>query len=137
METVPCAKHGDSPAYKEKTRLRCKRCNVEAVTKRRRTVKRMAVEYKGGKCIRCGYSKCITALQFHHRDPAEKDFGIGAKGGMAAWSKLKIELDKCDLLCSNCHAEIHAEDYAPVMESGIHTGFRNQVLSVRVAPGAP
>lgn len=64
-----------------------------------------AVEYKGGKCIVCGYNKSIRALQFHHLDPSQKNFGIS--GTTKSFEKLKPELDKCVLLCSNCHAEVH------------------------------
>jgi len=68
--------------------------------------KRAAIEYKSGKCRKCGYSRCIAALAFHHRDPAEKEYQIAT---MFAWSWERIvqELDKCDLLCANCHAELH------------------------------
>lgn len=64
-----------------------------------------AVEYKGGKCQICGYNKCVRSLQFHHLDPNEKDFGIS--GGTKSFEKLKPELDKCILVCANCHCEIH------------------------------
>ena len=59
-----------------------------------------------GKCIICGYNKSLHALTFHHRNPEEKE---GTVGQMLDWSwdKLKAELDKCDLLCSNCHKELH------------------------------
>ena len=75
------------------------------------------MEYKGGKCIVCGYNRCITALEFHHLDPSEKDFAIGGK--TIAWDKLKVELDKCVLVCANCHREIGAglidiNDYIPL-----------------------
>ena len=73
----------------------------------RRRTKVKLVEYKGGCCCRCGYSKSIGALEFHHLDPSEKDFTIGGK----SWSfeRLKSEVDKCVLVCSNCHIEIHEE----------------------------
>lgn len=61
--------------------------------------------YKGGKCIVCGYNKSIRALQFHHLDPTQKDFGIS--GTTKSFEKLKPELDKCVLLCANCHGEVH------------------------------
>jgi 5-methylcytosine-specific restriction endonuclease McrA len=82
--------------------------NVIAVKKRRDKLKKMAIEYKGGVCQECGYHKCIGALEFHHLDPNEKDFGISAKGVTRSWEKVKKELDKCILVCSNCHREIHA-----------------------------
>lgn len=40
----------------------------------------MAVQYKGGKCCVCGYNKYLGALEFHHLNPNEKDFGISNKG---------------------------------------------------------
>lgn len=80
----------------------------EAVSKRRTILKLMAIEYKGGKCELCGYNKCVGALEFHHLDPEEKDFGISSDGNTRAWKKLRPELDKCILVCSNCHREIHA-----------------------------
>lgn len=69
-----------------------------------------AIEYKGGACQKCGYNKYIGALEFHHLDPAQKDFGISEKGHTRSWEKIKNELDKCILVCANCHREIHSED---------------------------
>ena len=82
---------------------------IKAVHKRRKKVRQMAVEYKGGRCERCGYSKCIEALEFHHANPSGKDFSISDNGYTRGWSKVREELDKCILLCANCHREIHAE----------------------------
>jgi hypothetical protein len=83
-------------------------CNSCRVNRRRFEVKKRAVEYKGGKCQRCDYSKSMRALEFHHRDPSQKDFRISGNHAYR-WEKLQIELDKCELVCSNCHAEIHDE----------------------------
>ncbi len=80
----------------------------KAVVERRRMLKQKAVEYKGGKCICCGYDKYVGALEFHHTDPNGKDFSISAKGACRSWEKIKEEIDKCVLVCSNCHKEIHA-----------------------------
>ena len=79
---------------------------VLAVSKRRKKIKLMAIEYKGGKCVKCGYNKCVDALEFHHLS-LDKDFNIGTKGYTRSWDKVKIELDKCILLCANCHREEH------------------------------
>ena len=68
----------------------------------------MLIAYKGGKCERCGYDKSSRALEFHHLNPSEKDFGI-SKVLTRSIQSLKEEADKCILLCSNCHAEIHDE----------------------------
>ena len=79
---------------------------IKAVAKRRKKVKELAVEYKGGKCQLCDYSKCIDALEFHHLDSSKKEFGIGDKGYTRSWNKVRNELDKCIILCANCHREI-------------------------------
>ena len=78
-----------------------------AVAKRRKVLLEKAIVLKGGSCQICGYSKSQRALCFHHIDPAIKSFGISAKGITRAWHKVRAELDKCILLCSNCHAEVH------------------------------
>ncbi len=101
-----CKKHGLTPYSKK---VRCKKCLVESVQKRRDKLKIMAVDYKGGKCEKCGYNKCIQALDFHHVNPSEKDFGIGHNGYTRSWEKCKKELDKCIILCANCHREIHSK----------------------------
>ena len=80
----------------------------QAVIKRRKKVKTLAVEYKGGKCQLCGYSKCVGALELHHIIPENKSFGIGAKGYTRSWEKVRDELDKCVLLCANCHREVES-----------------------------
>ena len=75
--------------------------------KRRKLIRKQAVEYKGGKCFICKYDKCIKALEFHHLESDKKDFGISAKGYTRSWKKVKEELDKCILVCANCHREMH------------------------------
>lgn len=104
-----CKLHGitEFSCEQNKTRSRCKKCVICAVQKRRKQLKIRAVEYKGGKCYKCGYSKCIQALQFHHLDPSLKSFGLSQKGITRKWSLIEKELDKCQLLCANCHAETH------------------------------
>jgi hypothetical protein len=88
-------------------RYRCKKCSVEAVQRRREKLKLLAIEYKGGECEICGYKRCVSALEFHHLDPNEKEFGVGEKGYTRSIETIKKELDKCILVCSNCHREIH------------------------------
>lgn len=70
--------------------------------------KQKAVDYLGGRCKDCGYDRCIKALNFHHRDEKEKGFTISQYLD-ASWAKLQPELDKCDLLCFNCHMERHCD----------------------------
>ncbi|AHB40681.1 TPA: hypothetical protein DHW62_02145 [candidate division WWE3 bacterium] len=78
-----------------------------AVSKRRRKLKMLAVEYLGNKCNLCGYNKCFAALEFHHKDGQKKDFGLASRGLTRSWETIKRELEKCVLVCSNCHKEIH------------------------------
>lgn len=78
----------------------------KAVMDWRRRTKLKAIRYKGGQCVICGYARCVRALVFHHLDPMEKDFGVGT-GHCRAWDTLRRELDKCVLLCGNCHDEVH------------------------------
>jgi len=82
----------------------------KAVTARRKKLKKMAIEYKGGKCIFCGYHKCNDALDFHHLNSKEKEFGLSVRGLTRSWKKIKEELDKCILVCANCHRELHAKN---------------------------
>jgi len=79
----------------------------EHVRQFRRRIKLKAIEYKGGKCVICGYHRCITAMKFHHLDPNTKEFGISRYGVTRSWEAVKAELDKCILVCGNCHDEIH------------------------------
>jgi 5-methylcytosine-specific restriction endonuclease McrA len=81
---------------------------IRAVTKRRRKIKAMAIEYKGNRCLLCGYNKFAGALELHHINSEKKEFGIGDKGYTRSWEKVKAELDKCVLLCANCHREVGA-----------------------------
>jgi len=53
---------------------------IKAVYARRKKIRQMAVKYKGGQCEICGYFKCIDALEFHHKDPTQKNFNISSKG---------------------------------------------------------
>jgi hypothetical protein len=84
---------------------RCK--NKGCVDDFRKNQKLRSIEYKGGKCVICGYNKCVAALDFHHLDPTIKEFGISAYGHTKKWDRVKEELDKCVLVCKNCHAELH------------------------------
>ena len=63
--------------------------------------------YAGGKCQICGYDKCDRALEFHHLNPANKRFSIASHIDRKM-EMLYEEVDKCVLLCANCHREYHA-----------------------------
>lgn len=84
----------------------CKECISNYNTINRQIVKQQSIDYLGGKCSKCGYNKCIAALEFHHINPNEKDIDY-ANYKWTFSDKLKSELDKCVLLCANCHREEH------------------------------
>ena len=54
--------------------------------------------------------KCNSALEFHHVDPKQKDFHI-SKNMNKSWYKIKNEIEKCILVCANCHRELHEKQY--------------------------
>lgn len=82
--------------YKEESRERGRKFKIKCV------------EYKGGCCEKCGYDKYVGALQFHHLDPKEKGFALSKMKSHKFDKKIKEELDKCMLVCANCHFEIHS-----------------------------
>lgn len=85
----------------------CKACQQKYVSDRETGLKKCLVEYKGGRCERCGYCKNYAVLQFHHRDPTQKEFTISDYKISDFNDDIKDELDKCVLLCANCHGETH------------------------------
>ena len=94
-----------SPRY-EKNNTQSRTQNITHI---RRSIKQQLVNYKGGKCEICGYNKNLAALQFHHLDPSQKDFSISTNLMLKDFSMNNYyqEVDKCILLCANCHMEIH------------------------------
>ena len=108
--TKNCKHHGEAKFILEnRGYYRCTKCRMDAVSRKRKKLKQDLVEYKGGKCEKCGYKKCVAAMDFHHIDPTKKDFGLSKNGHTQSWEKLKKEADKCLLLCANCHRELHEE----------------------------
>lgn len=86
----------------------CLRCRADSVARRRRKVKTILVAEAGGACMLCGYDRHPGALQFHHRDPAQKRFSLSAQGVTRSLERAREEARKCALLCANCHAEVEA-----------------------------
>ena len=84
--------------------------NPEKYVNYKRNIKQKLIEYKGGECEICGYKKlCPSAYDFHHPNPENKEFTIS--GRSFGFETAKKEVDKCQLLCRRCHAEIHDEYY--------------------------
>ena len=95
----------------------CAACHNNLRKELFRDTKRKAVAYKGGKCQICGYDKYIGSMDFHHRDPKTKDPDWNILRSYK-FDKLIVELDKCDLLCRNCHGEVHAADDGDLAQLG-------------------
>jgi 5-methylcytosine-specific restriction endonuclease McrA len=95
--------------YTKKNRYACwcKKCSQEEATDRQKKFKQECINYKGGECQQCGYKKCVGAMEFHHTDPTQKDVAISRLRSYTFTERAKLELDKCELLCSNCHREKH------------------------------
>jgi hypothetical protein len=66
------------------------------------------IDHLGGRCSICGYCRNHAALEFHHRDPKQKAFQLDLRSlANLQWVQIVAEASKCQLLCSNCHAELH------------------------------
>lgn len=103
-----CSKCGELLPYTQfytHTKI-CKSCLNEATKNRFNKKKLKAITYKGGKCSVCGGKFSPAVFEFHHKDPALKENKI-SKLLYRSWDKVKKELDKTDLVCANCHREIH------------------------------
>lgn len=76
-----------------------------------RNQKLRAMQHKGGKCVQCGYSdlRYPGTFAFHHVVPEEKEHTVSQIFGHK-WETVVKELDKCVMLCLNCHAKVHTED---------------------------
>jgi hypothetical protein len=77
---------------------------------RRQKSKKLFIDYKGGECHNCGYDECAAALTFHHLDKENKLFIISSNSKLYKSipdfiEKIRNELDKCHILCANCHNE--------------------------------
>jgi hypothetical protein len=86
----------------------CKTCTHDQTIERQKKFKQQCIDYKGGKCVSCGYKKCNNVLEFHHLDPSKKEFSIAHVRLTSFNDEVKKELDNCALVCANCHREIHA-----------------------------
>ena len=109
----------------------CRRCRKQWQKNRFRNFKAKTVAYKGGCCIKCGYCKCQAALDFHHVDPKQKDPNWRKMIKNWSFEKVKKELDKCELVCRNCHAEIHhfgdGSDGKALASEARNSGFDSRI----------
>ena len=107
-QCVECLEHKE---FSGRCRSVCKDCMQRQKTIRTKERKLAAIAYKGGECVHCGYKdiRYPAVFEFHHVNPKEKEFAIGS-GLLRKWTKLVKELDKCILLCANCHRIQHTQD---------------------------
>jgi len=104
-----CKKHGLTKHFpRQDGSFRCNKCASEWVTNSRRKKKEKLVNLFGGQCKLCGYSKYAGALDFHHKNAAEKEFALSVRGLAYSWDSVLKEAKKCVLLCKNCHAEVES-----------------------------
>ena len=96
--------NGYTPKGTKKIKPKCKTCEVKANHETMKGIFKSIVELK---CVVCGYDRCWSAIEFHHLDPSEKDFGIRDRQ-IRNRDKLRAEIAKCAVLCSICHKEHHA-----------------------------
>jgi hypothetical protein len=87
--------------------MTCKACWNYKRHLRQKANKQKAVDHLGGSCVICGYDSHLGSLHFHHVDPSEKEYDFSS-GRSLSFEKVKAELEKCILVCGNCHSEIHA-----------------------------
>jgi len=104
-----CKECGKKYTYSKKKGHTLSYCNTCKTRLSRKKLKLKAIKYKGGECKLCGYRKNPTSLSFHHIDSSKKEAEISRLiMSVKCWNTIKKELDKCVLLCANCHLEVHA-----------------------------
>ena len=109
LEDFVCSKCGEDDRkefYESTSKYICKSCWKKRTYGYKKEILKELKIARGGACEKCGYDKTLLALQWHHRDPKQKDPGYNKQ---MARARLEAEIGKCDLLCSNCHVEAHIE----------------------------
>lgn len=84
-----------------------KPCKPKRIKGERQKIVELIAEKKSYGCSICGYNRCKASLDFHHINPKTKSFAL-SKAADFFLDKVILELDKCILVCANCHGEIHA-----------------------------
>lgn len=110
--------------YKDKTHAQkvmcyCKDCFNNLCIERWINRKIQAIKYKGSQCEKCNLkfeNSHYSVFEFHHNNPKEKDYDW-TKLRLRSWNSIKTELDKCKLVCANCHRLIHAVEFPEQLKS--------------------
>lgn len=102
-----CPSHGVTQFQRDaQGSYRCLECRAARVKERRKRIKEILTTEAGGRCVLCGYDRCLRALGFHHVDPSQKAFGVAFRGVTRSLERARAEAAKCVLLCANCHMEV-------------------------------
>jgi Zn ribbon nucleic-acid-binding protein len=116
LKTIRCKNCGKQYRYSGAYRKEGRATECESCRSRRKSranyfyTKNKIVEYLGGKCQKCGYNKCLAALVAHHVNPNSKNIGMANHTRRNLWYDIVKELNKCILLCQNCHNELHYKE---------------------------
>ena len=114
----------------------CKKCSAGNSYEKQKCVgierKLYLIKESGGGCKICGYNQCIASLSFHHHKPKDKKFTLSAQElGNMSWTNIYKEFKKCDLLCMNCHNELHWKENNtdnPEYKPNKHNSFRENTV---------
>ena len=90
------------------------------------------IELRGGCCEKCGYCKNISALDFHHKDPNDKESSLDMRHlSNSTMEKILTEFAKCKVLCANCHREEHHPELDKEFAQGITNVINESVISIK------
>jgi hypothetical protein len=109
-------------------RLRCQKCKRRLANERRGRLRKWLDNYKQTlSCERCGF-RDFRALQFHHRDQSLKEFNVADMTGSGlSEESIRREIEKCSVLCANCH---HIETYRRDQASRPHGRYAGNPVEV-------
>ncbi len=106
---VDFSTNGKTPVGTQKYHPICRICNEEKRKEQTFLKQKLIFQMHGNTCKVCGYNKCKEALELHHVIPSTKEYTVShLTRNFSSIDKLKVELEKCIMLCSNCHRELHA-----------------------------
>lgn len=116
------------PDCGDKHDQKCQRCFRCYFRSRKKQVREKVDQIVGTECWLCGYNRCRRNLCFHHVDPGTKDFGLTTRELMLKWDRVFAEMQKCVLVCGNCHGEIHE---GLITESEVVTMWRERWTQIK------
>lgn len=106
----PLSEFYSNSTRSSRTQIYCKQCFNSYTTARFRRRKKQAVEYMGARCADCGGVFPYYVYDFHHLDPSQKDMQFNSLR-RRSWDTIRAELDKCVMVCANCHRIRHWSEF--------------------------